>query len=259
MGRLSTKIIFVAIFLVNISIFSQGFIVQYDVTYRPRLSSDSLVTEKYQLAINSIERKSFFRFQSAANSDFNANIYKDFSADIFSKYEYILYKSYRTEYQFSPQWKLHSDTKVVLGYKCKKASVLFGGREWIAWYTSEIPFQDGPYKFSGLPGLILEVSAADSDYSFAAVGIEKSIASVQPFSAIALENTRKEKEFKDKIIREPAIQYKQDLQQSGLQVTATFNGKTSTDKEIIESINATFRQWMQAHDNPVEKEMIWIK
>jgi len=259
MGKLISKIILSVIFLVQISVFSQGYNIQYDVTYRPKSSSDSLVTEKYVLTVNSEQRKSLFRFQSAAHNDFNSNIYKDFSANIFSKYESILYKFYRTEYQFSPEWKLLDDVKVILGYSCKKASILFGGREWVAWYSPEIPFQDGPYKFSGLPGLILEASLTDRDYIFTAVGIEKSAGSVLPIQAIALENNKKEREFKEQVIHEPAIQYKQDLLQSGLQVTASFNGKKSTDKEIIESINSTFKKWMSSHDNPIEKGMLWIK
>lgn len=56
-------------------------------------------------------------------------------------------------------WKLEDDQKEVLGYKCNRATVLFRGREFEAWYTPAIPVQNGPYKFHGLPGLILEVKS----------------------------------------------------------------------------------------------------
>ena len=47
-----------------------------------------------------------------------------------------------------------------------RAETTFAGRKWYAWFTQEIPFQDGPYKFKGLPGLIIKVEDAKGDYSF---------------------------------------------------------------------------------------------
>lgn len=46
-----------------------------------------------------------------------------------------------------------------------------GGRQWIAWFTSEIPLSEGPYKFGGLPGLILEVADSEGDYRYTCIGI----------------------------------------------------------------------------------------
>lgn len=54
-------------------------------------------------------------------------------------------------------WELKNEQKEILGYQCSKAMVHFRGREFEAWYTPAIPVQNGPYKFHGLPGLILEV------------------------------------------------------------------------------------------------------
>lgn len=60
----------------------------------------------------------------------------------------------------SPKWVLHNNTKTIVGYPCKKATTTFRGREYEVWYTTRIPISDGPWKFKGLPGLIL--SAKDS-------------------------------------------------------------------------------------------------
>lgn len=54
-------------------------------------------------------------------------------------------------------WKLSPETKKVENYTLQKAVADFGGRSWTAWFTTEIPFQEGPYKFRGLSGLIFEV------------------------------------------------------------------------------------------------------
>lgn len=53
-------------------------------------------------------------------------------------------------------WQIAEDsTKTVLGYQCIMASTDYHGRKWTVWFTPEIPVQDGPWKFCGLPGLIL--------------------------------------------------------------------------------------------------------
>lgn len=63
-------------------------------------------------------------------------------------------------------WKLIDEAKVINTINCKKAEVNFKGRNWIAWYSTEIPFPYGPYKFSGLPGLIIKITDEKGDYDF---------------------------------------------------------------------------------------------
>ena len=63
-------------------------------------------------------------------------------------------------------WKLVAGTKVINTIICKKAEVTFKGRNWIAWYSSEIPLPYGPYKFSGLPGLIIKITDDKGDFDF---------------------------------------------------------------------------------------------
>lgn len=63
-------------------------------------------------------------------------------------------------------WKLVNETKVINTIKCKKAEVTFKGRNWIAWYSPEIPLPYGPYKFSGLPGLIIKITDDKGEFDF---------------------------------------------------------------------------------------------
>ena len=73
----------------------------------------------------------------------------------------------------SPDWTLESDTLIVCGYTCKKAITTYFGRNYTAWYTPEIPISEGPWKFFGLPGLILKVEDDREHYSFECISIEK--------------------------------------------------------------------------------------
>ncbi|MEB2774546.1 GLPGLI family protein [Algoriphagus sp. D3-2-R+10] len=68
-------------------------------------------------------------------------------------------------------WKIEDQYKEILGYKCQKASIHYAGRNFIAWYTEEIPLSDGPYVFNGLPGLILQLEDVQNYYRFELVGI----------------------------------------------------------------------------------------
>ena len=61
------------------------------------------------------------------------------------------------------QWTLVTDSvRQILGYTCRQAVCSYRGRDYEAWYAPEIPVSAGPWKFSGLPGLIMSVrDAAD--------------------------------------------------------------------------------------------------
>ncbi len=68
-------------------------------------------------------------------------------------------------------WNISSEVDTVLNYNCIKAYTSFRGRKWIAWFTMDIPLNYGPWKLSGLPGLILKAEDSDKYFSFEAVGI----------------------------------------------------------------------------------------
>jgi GLPGLI family protein len=71
------------------------------------------------------------------------------------------------------KWQIFDETKKILSHPCKKATCRFRGRDYIAWYATDIPISRGPYKFSGLPGLILEISDTESLFSFECTAIEE--------------------------------------------------------------------------------------
>ncbi len=78
-----------------------------------------------------------------------------------------------TEKQPSFNWKLENYTKEILGYNCKKATADFRGRKYTAWYTQDIPINNGPFLFNGLPGLIMEIEDRKDHYHFTAIALDK--------------------------------------------------------------------------------------
>lgn len=68
-------------------------------------------------------------------------------------------------------WHIVPGAKTIVGYKCKIAEATFRGREYIAYFCPEIPISDGPFKFQGLPGLILEIYSKDNFIKYAALEV----------------------------------------------------------------------------------------
>lgn len=70
-------------------------------------------------------------------------------------------------------WELLKGDSIVSHYPCKKARTTFRGRTWTVWYTLDLPYSDGPWKFCGLPGLILYAWESEGYLRFKCIGIEK--------------------------------------------------------------------------------------
>ncbi|MGI4759103.1 MAG: GLPGLI family protein [Janthinobacterium lividum] len=70
-------------------------------------------------------------------------------------------------------WKILGEKSVIAGYNCQMATTVFAGRVWEVWFTRDIPVSDGPYKFSGLPGLIIKASDSKSNFIFELASLSK--------------------------------------------------------------------------------------
>ncbi len=70
-------------------------------------------------------------------------------------------------------WRITNKRAVISGYKCILALTSFGGRKYRAWFTPEIPISTGPYKFKGLPGLIVKIEDDRKQYVFQLESFQK--------------------------------------------------------------------------------------
>ncbi len=70
-------------------------------------------------------------------------------------------------------WKILPDKKTIGEYTCQKATGDYGGRSWEVWFAPALAYQDGPWKLTGLPGLIMEAQDSKQEVSFAFVSVKQ--------------------------------------------------------------------------------------
>lgn len=163
----------------------------YQVTMKPDASNKSdIKTENAYLDIspeksvfyseNRIKRDSIMQatFQSGGARSFNRDQMENLRSNINysiekdKKNQKTTFKDrigrdvYTYEEDRPLNWKISSETTKIGEYKVQKAETDFGGRKWTAWFTTDLPYQDGPYKFGGLPGLIVKAEDDKGEYSF---------------------------------------------------------------------------------------------
>ena len=170
----------------------------YELTFKPKKGIDSL--QKTVMILDVADKKSLYRDYLTVSQDSvlkievekmqKAGVFKDLSKSFqMPKFAYKITKEYPTMkvnfsermlnsvfgYNEEPKfnWKISNDKQKIGEYEAQKATTEFGGRKWTAWFTESIPFPDGPYKFSGLPGLIVKIEDAEKNYSWELKGNKK--------------------------------------------------------------------------------------
>lgn len=192
---------------VQITAYAQRYYCEYrlnarlDTTHRDWILSEAMIlyidTDRHQSFFtslnnfkldsirNAIEREkvslpeALSHFTSHPRTFFHFKIWKDYRTGTTETLDsYIVgggMKPYAYRETSAFKWQLQADApRIIKGYACQKAITQYGGRNYVAWYTTAIPIADGPYKFKGLPGLILEIYDTKKDYIFSLNAFHKS-------------------------------------------------------------------------------------
>lgn len=101
-------------------------------------------------------------------------------------------------------WELKEGERTILGYACRRARCTFRGRNYEAWYAPEIAVSAGPWKFGGLPGLILAIKDDAGVLDMEATGVEQRVEPIRMTDRNYMKTSRKKyRELKQKIMTDP--------------------------------------------------------
>jgi GLPGLI family protein len=186
MIRIKTCLYF--IFCLNFNVFSQKDL-RGIAKYRNTLMlSDSANKRAIDVSLFFNQQESIFK--DYTTEDFKRSnkdtSYKSSSSNVYELYKNInSRKIFLREMAFMQRvivedsitnldWKIGKEKKKIGNLDCQKAQIDFRGRHYIAWFTLEIPVSNGPWKFQGLPGLIIEVSDTLKQVKFELLEIQLS-------------------------------------------------------------------------------------
>jgi GLPGLI family protein len=144
-------------------------------TSRATLANDSLLAVFNALPFNQETAQQFGgQLEKISHSRFHYNIYKTAATHQLIYDDHIGLAHYRYEEPAGfLTWVITPDRASRAGYACQRATTTLGGRQWEAWFTREVPVSEGPYKFSGLPGLIVQVADTRRHYVFELLALGK--------------------------------------------------------------------------------------
>ncbi|WP_294246864.1 GLPGLI family protein [uncultured Chryseobacterium sp.] len=158
------------------------------------------------------------------------------------------------------KWNISDEKSKILGYPVQKATSNIFGRNWIAWFTTALPFSDGPYKFKGLPGLIVKISDSGHNHIFELVNIEN-IAAETPYPDI---DQQKQKNLSLEAFRkyyrdyrnDPASGMRQQYIQGKIPDQTDTGGNFSTGLEIVRRVEKLLKERIKKDNNVIELDMI---
>ncbi|MPS71903.1 MAG: GLPGLI family protein [Chryseobacterium sp.] len=149
-------------------------------------------------------------------------------------------------------WKISSEKEKIGEWSTQKAEADFAGRHWTAWFSTDIPIQDGPYKFQGLPGLIVKVEDRTGSHKMELKGIKNINGELDINVFEAKEITVNSKQFQ-KVLKEyendPTKGIKQ-IQMGGTSIVLT--GKDGTSTKIAKEQEDRLKAQIKKDNNRIE-------
>ena len=144
--------------------------------------SDSIMTATYEKEIKATGSMNVIMKPMTRRGSVRYKIYKNYPNFETYSLSRIGMDQYKIWDKRPISWKILSEKQKIGNWETQKAATEFAGRKWTAWFTEELPFQDGPYKFRGLPGLIVKLEDATQSHVFELKAVGKYKEEVQKVS-----------------------------------------------------------------------------
>jgi len=260
----------------------------YELTFKPK--KDSTKIEKVMTVLDITKQKSVYRDYTIISQDSimkvqveamqKSGVFKDMSKLIrMPKFSEKIDKFYpdmkvlyieRVANGFTPlsigysenlkfNWKVLNEKEKIGAYNTQKATVDFGGRKWTAWFSTDLPFQDGPYKFYGLPGLIVKIEDSEKNYSWILQG-NKKVENWEELSygekisggSAKVTEVSKEKFYKtfNDFKKDPLATARPHLKPEIM--SQKMPGSDITIGDMVKSQEKMYKDFYNSNDNPIE-------
>ena len=248
--------------------FSQNNRFIYEVKYKKDSISKYITKENHYLDITKDDIAYYNRMyfindsldlHGFQNYRLTSFIIKKKNNNSYQNYEYIGdVNFYKLTEEPKQQWIIKDSVKNSNNLQVQKAITEFGGRSWIAWFSKDIPIPYGPYKFNGLPGLIMELYDTKKDYYFKVIKSEKI---TEGYQRVSLENSMSRA---IPVNQKELNKLKLDLYSNPFKYVLNGNltmregqklqleDGTILTKEQLKPAEATERKKMKAFNNPIE-------
>ncbi|WP_291063770.1 MULTISPECIES: GLPGLI family protein [unclassified Empedobacter] len=191
---------------------------------------------------NKISINDLLQMKTSPNNDLRLYFRND------SNLYYIKSSVNRLNYSFEDNvpeisWKLLNEEKKINNYKVKKATTNLFGRTWEVWYTEDIPVSYGPYKFHGLPGLILDIKDSEGYFHFEPISIKENEDDVEyPIYKDFNKINSQKSEF---------VKYIKDYKDNPEVITA----KTGENTKIDQEKNLKKKEELKKLNNSIERDL----
>lgn len=113
--------------------------------------------------------------QGVEPSDFFYFIFKNYPQKSQQTVDYLYMEMCQYQEPMGQSWEFVEGDTIILEHPCQKAVCNYHGRTWTAYYATDIPISDGPWKLCGLPGLILRAYDHTDAFVLNCIGIYQNI------------------------------------------------------------------------------------
>lgn len=157
-------------------------------------------------------------------------------------------------------WTIADEIKKIENYTLQKATTKFGGRSWTAWFCKDIPFNEGPFKLRGLPGLIFELSDAKKNFLYTLVKNRElpEISSTSDFlessfgnKAIPINEKQKHKLIME-FYNDPFAFERNNISKSNNDLRININGKEIHNVDELNTQTKSMQEVIRKYNNPIE-------
>lgn len=166
---------------------------------------------------------------------------------------------YKYEDKEKIKWEIGDSMSSIDSLSVRLAQTSFRGRDWTVWFTDEIPIPEGPYKFKGLPGLILIAHSGDGDYEFVFQGLKLNDEEIEFPPALLINSREKFLEILDKFAKNPSRQLVPERMNKDIDYEVYVEGRKVEATEEARLFNNFVWEFMKQHNNPIEKDEVWIR